>query len=90
MLTNSYVSLLTRAKKYVKIRFMSEIKVLIKGWVRKVGADVATGRLIARGMSARAAERLCDGTYPYEPKSLRTILLDEMSKDGITLASEAS
>lgn len=57
-------------------------------WANKIGYEKALGRLVSRRVSTRAAERLCAGEYPSEPKSLRTVLLDEMAKDGFTLSDE--
>lgn len=70
---------------------MSDIKKLTKAWAKKIGYQQAVSRLIAKGISARAAERLCGGDYTSQPKSLMcAALLDEMSKDGFALANEAS
>lgn len=68
----------------------SDIKEAVEAWAKQIGTKRATGRLISRGVSARAAEQLCAGTYESEPKSLRTVLLDELAKDGFALQGEAS
>lgn len=62
--------------------FMMNLKDTVKAWADHLGVEVAIGRLVTRRVSTRAAEMLCKGEYGPEPKSLRTVLIDEMSKDG--------
>jgi hypothetical protein len=84
------VALFTNTKKYVKIRYMSEIKTLTKAWAKKIGRQEALGRLVTNGISPAAAEKLCDGRYPSEPKALlRRAILEVITKDGFALKEGA-
>jgi len=69
---------------------MSEIKRLTKAWAKKVGHQKAVGKLVSIGISTRAAEKLCNGDYPSEPKALRRSILEVLGRDGFTLTEEAS
>lgn len=64
---------------------MSDVRKELKGWAKRIGQSDASKLLIAEGVSPRAAEKLCAGTYPSEPKALREKLLRALSKAGIHL-----
>lgn len=73
---------------------MNEHKALARmapKWAKKIGSKRAIARLLARDVSVAAAEKLCAGRYPSEPRDkLAEILAEEMSKDGFTLAGVKS
>lgn len=68
---------------------MSDLRRTVKTWAQKVGKQTAAIRLISQGVSTRAAEKLCAGTYPSEPKAIREKILREIAKDGIVLKTRA-
>lgn len=60
-------------------------------WAKSVGEREAHTRLVNRMISPSTTEKLIAGRYPSEPNDLyRSILLEEMAKDGFTLAGKAS
>lgn len=67
---------------------MNSIRDMAKEWADQIGYKRAVGRLVSREVSTRAAELICSGEYPSEPKALRRVLIEEMRKDGFTLADE--
>lgn len=65
--------------------YMNDVRKDVIKWAKTVGYQVAVGRLVSRGVSPRAAELLCSGDYPSQPKSLRDKLVEEMNKDGFPI-----
>lgn len=68
--------------------FMSELKKTVRNWAKQIGPREAARKLMAEGVSPRAAEGLCRGVYPSEPKAIRDKLISAMLKDGFSLAGE--
>ena len=67
------------------------IRDLIVQWAKKIGANEAKARIVRRGISGSAADKLIAGTYGFEPRGGNaTVIIEEMAKDGFRLTNEAS
>jgi len=62
-----------------------------ESWAKQIGQKEAIKRLVARDVAVTTSEKLCTGRYFSQPRQwLSVILLEEMSKDGLTLDVKAS
>jgi hypothetical protein len=62
---------------------------LVRPWVQKIGRSEAKKRLSDRKISLATADKIVRNDYPSTPGELITeILLEEMAKDGFSLADE--
>jgi len=67
----------------------SAIKQLVVRWKESIGFRQAKIRLLTARVGDTTADLLLRGKYAPEPGNmLRGILLDEMAKDGFTLAGD--
>jgi hypothetical protein len=67
----------------------SAIKQLVVRWKDAIGFRAAKIRLLSARVGDSTADQLLRGNYGPEPGDmLRGILLDEMAKDGFTLAGD--
>lgn len=62
----------------------TDIKKQVRRWAKRVGVPQAIGILIGAGVSVRAAERLCLGTYDSQPKKLVSTLEKVMAESAPT------
>lgn len=68
-----------------------QITKLVKTWAEKIGHTEAIKRLVARNVAVSTADKLCAGRYESTPRDLLAqVLVEEMAKDGVSLADEAS
>ena len=69
----------------------SDLQKMVETWAKKIGEREALVRLLERKVSQSTADKLIRGVYLSEPGDLiRSILIEELEKDGFTLAGEAS
>lgn len=62
-----------------------------KEWVVTVSPPEARARLSRRGIGGSTVDQMVRGTYQYTPRGTNRIAIaEEMAKDGISLADEAS
>jgi len=69
---------------------MSNVKKEIKRMADTLGYQQAFKLLVIEGVSTRASEMLCKGTYPSEPKSIRDKLESVLRKNGFSTEGKAS
>jgi len=66
-----------------------DLKTTVIKWAKKIGKHVAYSRLVLREVSPSTTDKLIAGRYVSEPETwVRDVLLDEMAKDGFSLAGE--
>lgn len=66
----------------------SKLRKAVHKWAQDIGEREAVGRLVIAGVSSRAAEGLCSGTYESEPKATRDKILEVLAKDNISVDSD--
>ena len=73
-----------------KSKRSANLRKTIKDWSDHIGYKKAVARLVAEEVSTRAAERLCAGEYPSEPKSLREKIFKAMSREASAVRAAKS
>ena len=72
------------------MRTNKDIRKCVRNWAMKVGISHAIAHLIYSGISVRAAEKLCLGIYPSQPKSIRPKLEIAIKKGAEALGGAAA
>lgn len=67
-----------------------DIRKSVREWAIKVGVSHAIAHLIHNGISVRAAEKLCLGIYPSQPKLIRPKLELAIKKSAEALGGAAA